>query len=681
MTAFDDYGMPVGAYSEPESLTHQAWRVARAFAVYRVKPAVEKRIRGLRQREWSWRRILSLVRVLVLVWWVMLYLGERRHFTKAVDECRWEKWETWDSNANPHRLVFVADPQLVDPHTYPGRPWPLNTLTVKFTDQYLRRTYSRVQKVLYPDSVVFLGDLFDGGREWSTRTTKSPEEQYRKYGDNFWLNEYNRFGGIFFGHWADGGLEPRPGQPGRKIISSLPGNHDLGFGKGIQASVRKRFNAYFGDGNRVDILGNHTFVSIDSVSLSALGQDSPQTVEELWRPTVDFLENAKKQKRRVVQRELRKQKGLHPYPGFEHKIVEGGDLANAQLPHSNDDVTEFPTILLTHVPLYRAPGTPCGPLREHWPPTPVGKGQEPLEKDDRNAIAVRGGYQYQNVLNREITADLTEKIGEIRYAFSGDDHDYCEVVHRGYASAGGGIREVTVKSLSWAMGVRHPGFVMLSMWNPVDELGNPISGDATSTLQAHLCLMPDQLGIFIRYASFFGVTFLALVIRAALVTAGKVKPATQFFESPLLPTSNEPLPAINASSAEHEKAELTSRPREDNYNPTHSSDSSTSSERANLQVRNAQARTRSVSPSSYCLPAQQSKYTYPLIQHAGYYGPSEEEEEERRQAQSRDWGNVNTKKTKPKRKGMALFWQELRNTIAAVAVQVFVWYFWLIWRW
>ena len=42
MVAFDDYGMPVGAYSEPESLAHQAWRVGRAFVIYRAKPVVDK---------------------------------------------------------------------------------------------------------------------------------------------------------------------------------------------------------------------------------------------------------------------------------------------------------------------------------------------------------------------------------------------------------------------------------------------------------------------------------------------------------------------------------------------------------------------------------------------------------------------------------------------------------------
>ncbi|KAJ4352829.1 hypothetical protein N0V95_003876, partial [Ascochyta clinopodiicola] len=388
---------------------------------------------------------------------------------------------------------------------------------MKYTDQYIRRAYSRIQTELYPDTVFFLGDLFDGGREWSTRTTKSPEKQYQKYGDNYWMNEYRRFGDIFFKHWGDGGLQPRPGQPGRKFISSLPGNHDLGFAKGVQIGVRDRFHAYFGDGNRIDVLGNHTFVSIDSVSLSALGVPSSQELEELWRPTVDFLDGAKEQKRKIIQRELRVQQGLKPYPGFAHREIESQDLAKATLPHANEDVTEFPTILLTHVPLYRSPGTPCGPLREHWPPTAPPKGQtDPLEHDERNAISVSGGYQYQNVMNREITTDIANKIGDIRYAFSGDDHDYCELVHRGYASGGGGIKEITVKSISWAMGVRHPGFVQISMWNPVDAHGKPLKGDMSKTVQTHLCLLPDQLGIFFRYAALFALTLVLLSARAAL---------------------------------------------------------------------------------------------------------------------------------------------------------------------
>ncbi|CAO2657003.1 Nn.00g058060.m01.CDS01 [Neocucurbitaria sp. VM-36] len=696
MTTYDEYGIPVGAYSEPESLTVQAWRVARAFLLYRIKPALQERHNALKRGEWSIRRLVTLVNGLVLLWWVVLYWGERGVFNGAVQSCSWDRWENWEAGANPHRLIFVADPQLIDPHTYPGRPWPLNPLTYKYTDLYLRRTYSRFQTVLYPDTIFFLGDLFDGGREWSTRTTTSPEKQYRIYGDDFWMNEYRRFGDLFFKHWGDGGMESRPGQPGRKLISSLPGNHDLGFAKGVQIGVRNRFNAYFGDGNRIDVIANHTFVSLDSVSLSAVGQESAQQVEDIWRPTKDFLENAKKHKKRLVQRDLRVQQGLRPYPGFPHYDIKSEQLPTADLPHANDDVTEFPTILLTHVPLYRAPGTPCGPLREHWPPTPPPAGHDPLEHDDRNAIAVRGGYQYQNVLNREITADIAEKIGDIRYAFSGDDHDYCDVLHRGYASAGGGIREITVKSISWAMGVRLPGVVLVSMWNPVDTHGNPLSGDASKTIQTHLCLLPDQIGTFLKYGMLFGLTFTLLVLRAALITFGLVSPTptttTSKLEPPLLPISS------TSSSAEHEKATQASAEQPfttDDH--AHSSHSSTSSERANnLQVRSAQARTRGVSPAattaSYALPSQQSQsqsqesqYSYPLVQHAGYFGASSSDDQEYSKSMKTYGQSISTKVSKPRknkkrRRGLSLFSYELRVGLAKVCVCGGVWYVWLVWR-
>tara|TARA_R110002003_G_scaffold126_26_gene11664 strand:- start:33995 stop:36049 length:2055 start_codon:yes stop_codon:yes gene_type:complete len=680
MTEYDDYGIPVGAYVEPEGLTRQAWRVARAFYLYRIRPFAGKGYAAVKRGDWSFKRLFTLVNALVLVWWVVLYWGERATFNSAIESCNWESWENWvrddirevcklgiliynqEAGANPHRLIFVADPQLIDPHTYPGRPWPLNPLAYKYTDLYLRRTYSRLQTVLYPDTIFFLGDLFDGGREWSTRTTTSPEKQYRKYGDDFWLNEYRRFGDIFFRHWGDAGVEARPGQPGRKLISSLPGNHDLGFARGVQIGVRDRFNAYFGDGNRIDVIANHTFVSIDSVSLSALGQPSPEQVEDLWKPTVDFLDNAKRQKKRLIQRELRRQQGLRPYPGFAHHDIKTEDLATAQLPHSDEEVTEFPTILLSHVPLFRTPGTPCGPMRERWPPTPRSAGEPPYDIDERNAISVSGGYQYQNVLNKEITTDIAKKVGDIRYAFSGDDHDYCEVLHRGYASGGGGIREITVKSTSWAMGIRHPGVVLVSMWNPVDKHGKPLNGNSNTTIQTQLCLFPDQIGTFIRYGTLFGLTLLLLLARAALVTIGIIHLPIHA-EIPLLPTTN---PAANDKATQKYEDDPNA------HDHSHSSNSSTESERGNVQGRSAQARTRNTSPQ---------KYTYPLVQHAGYT-PARDLDHHSRKV--RVYGASSSAKAKPakprkKRRGFGLFVYEVRRTLAWVLLWGGVWYVWLVW--
>ncbi|KAK5257223.1 hypothetical protein LTR16_001254 [Cryomyces antarcticus] len=391
-----------------------------------------------RGRWWSPHRRLTLPNLLVLAWITVLYWGERLVFKSSVEGCAWEYWERWPSQASPHHLTLIADPQLVDPHTYPGRPWPLSTLTVAYTDQYLRRSYSLMNQKLEPDTIFFLGDLFDGGREWSTygKEFKKSDEGgrmgWKRYGDRFWLHEYERFGRVFFDHQQLDTGSRRTRQEGRKVIASLPGNHDLGFGNGIQKSVRDRFNTYFGDGNRVDVIGNHTFVSVDSVSLSA--QDQPGGDAEIWKPTVDFLEGAQAAKQKAVSRRLKEMKGLPRNRLFKHEVTHPHDLGRQQTEAEVEEEAAagsgFPTILLTHVPLYRAPGTPCGPLRERSPPSAPG-----LENDEPNAIAVAAGYQYQNVLTPQISQDLVDKIGSVGHVFSGDDHDYCELVHLQYQPA------------------------------------------------------------------------------------------------------------------------------------------------------------------------------------------------------------------------------------------------------
>ncbi|KAJ9191948.1 hypothetical protein DTO164E3_8598 [Paecilomyces variotii] len=510
--------------------------------VYRVDGDVRRR-GGYTHEAWRIaKQAINLRNGLILLWVFTLLWGERTIFRESLESCAWGGWEKWPQDATPHHVAFIADPQLVDPHTYPGRPWPLSTLTVKYTDQYLRRVYWAMQKTLLPDSVVFLGDLFDGGREWATRTSSSPDERYKGYGDKFWLKEYDRFGRIFFNHFNDGGSRTVANPWGRKLIASMPGNHDLGFGTGIQDPVRKRFQAYFGEGNRVDVIGNHSFVSVNTVSLSAMDQPDPETGSSgagagdgvspnsfIWRDTQDFLDNVQEYKARREVDELRSWKNQLEdtlfTPGV-HEVLE-------PTVHEKDPVEApgFPTILLTHVPLYRRPATPCGPLRERYPPVST----DPLpQEDEGNSIKVAGGYQYQNVLTETISKDLISKVGPgIAHIYSGDDHDYCEIAHREFS---GSPKEITVKSLSWAMGVRRPGFLMTSLWNPVDpDSGKPPGTGSSQTVQNHLCLLPDQLGIFIRYGCLLAFTLIVLIARSVIVSF--YAPATSTGLEPSLPLS------------------------------------------------------------------------------------------------------------------------------------------------
>lgn len=417
----------------------------------------------------------------------------------------------------------------------------MTVLVPTITDNYLLRAYRSLQSNLLPDSVFFLGDLFDGGREWKTDSgrfvdptlgKKRPADEraqldrwHRKYGEDFWLQEYSRFGDIFFDRWADGGNKPGPWQRGRKLVSSLPGNHDLGFGAQIQVPVRDRFEAFFGPGNRVDVVGNHTFVSVDAVSLSAASSiyRDKNDLSPIYGPVHRFLDTIEDTKKKAVARELDVWFGREGARlGHRVERLDGADMSQFPLGKRDggdgQEDADLPTVLLTHVPLYREPGTPCGPMREHWPPTKPPKGQtEPVRPDDRNALSVVAGYQYQNVLSDMDTDRLVgpNGISNVVRAFSGDDHDYCEVVH---PETRGGVREITVKSLGMNMGVPTPGFVMASLWNPVDEHGRPLGGGGGGpTIQTRLCLMPNQIHTYMQYIGWAVFTVTLLAVRAFLV--------------------------------------------------------------------------------------------------------------------------------------------------------------------
>lgn len=444
------------------------------------------------------------------------------------------------------------------------------------------------------------------------------------------------------------------------MIVGLPGNHDLGLGNGIRIPVRKRFQAYFGNGNRIDMVGNHTFVSLDTVSLSAKGQPDPATGsqgvdesnKEIWGPVEQFLRTTKGEKSRIIARELRVRYGKHENKIINNDVIDVEEPRAWTLPLDFDSIksTDMPSIILTHVPLYRAPGTPCGPLRERYPPSKTDSG-EPPEKDDANAIAVQHGVQYQNVLTHEISKELVELVGDVSHVFSGDDHDYCDVIHRGYTSKNGGIREVTVKSISWAMGVRKPGFLLLSLWNPVDEHGKATSQEALKapTIQSHLCLLPDQLLIFIRYGWLLAFTLVVLFVRAVRIAYGPTR-ATSKTSGSLLPLSRK--------KPSHIKSQET---------PSHASSSSTSSQNG-LAVRQSAGSRIATSGSGY-----------------GYRPPTVEDEAEEESLQgisvSREWNDIALDDPRRKRrKGLLALYDRFRWSVRDVGMFVMVWYIWLLLR-
>ena len=558
----------------------------------------------------------------------------------------------------------------------------------------MRRSYSRIQQSLTPDTIVFLGDLFDGGREWSTPASESVEERYHRYGDAFWQKEYRRFSRIFLRDWTQHAAQKElttSDESHIRIIASLPGNHDLGFGQTMQIPVRERFNAFFGDSNRIDIIGNHTVVSVDTVSLSAMDDDRSDPA--IWHPAHDFLTNAQTLKAAVIEKHLRhvvRNVSDLLTPTKHAHLVEDIDrgVTESHAPAVQGAISpDMPTILLTHVPLDRPPGQPCGPLRERWPPTPPPRGQiEPLDPDERNALPSLGrGWQYQNALSSQVTKFITDSLGSsISHAFSGDDHDFCEIVHRGYSSPGTGIKEITVKSLSWTMGVRKPGFLLVSLWNEIDEDGRHITqgtNDEHQTVQSHLCLLPDQLSILIGYGVLLGASFVLLALQSTYILYLQMHvKSRQRAENgkPLLPTSDS-----TASSAELEK--MNGNYQISTRSAPHSQASSSSSDdtlSANISARTASStRPRSVSP----LPSYGFNALPPASQTLVSQATNRRGWETADTSEDLGWGAMRSRSVKKprlavKRSLPARFGLTLGRQFWLVARVVLVWYIWLLYR-
>ncbi|EAS28836.3 manganese ion homeostasis [Coccidioides immitis RS] len=621
------------------------------------------------------RPLFSVRNALIALWILTLWWGERKVFRDAVGKCEWTNWEKWPEDAVPHHTVLIADPQLVDPHTYPGRPWPLSSLTTYLSDLYLYRTHSLLQEKLRPDSTFFLGDLFDGGREWGTASSSSPDDRYKKYGNDMWMKEYARFSRIFFDTFRLGGVDSAASPRGRKIIASLPGNHDLGFGNGIQLPVLERFRAYFGEGNRVDILGNHTFASVDSVSLSAMDQVDPATggsstssphSEQIWKPTEVFLNEFQTLKSRAIKEELLFLSGETEGYISPHTVVDATVPTKPTISPAASDA-DFPTIVLTHVPMYRKAGTPCGPLREHWPPSST----DPLpESDERNAIRIGWGYQYQNVLTPTISEDIIKKTGPVVQIYSGDDHDYCEITHREFSGA---PKEITVKSASFAMGVRRPGVQLASLWNPVDpKSGKSLHPTGSQTIENHLCLFPDQLAVFIQYAYVVVFSMLILLLHAISVTlrADHIPDASD----PILPLTRRFLEDIPSSS-------------------TSSTSTSTSSLSAGENRFSNRCGNGIVPRTASSSPSNDGTRPVKYLQFGGSPGVSEKLERSSRdewdfsdKVKERSWTGFRTTVGKDigsrgSRRSFLVFRRHFVSSLKWVAGVSFAWYFWLLWTW
>lgn len=318
-----------------------------------------------------WRHLL----LLLSGWLILINYYERSVVRRAMKKCSWERWEEWPDQARAHRVSLFADPQLMDRYSYPGRPRVVNYVTGLLLDNYHRRNWKFVQYHLQPDTTFFLGDLFDGGRYWD---------------DEEWFDEYRRFNDIF------------RKRPGSKTVATIPGNHDIGFGNDVIEGSLRRFKTYFGETNSAMDLGNHTFVLVDTISLS--DRADPQISAAPKAFLQEFAERS----------------------------------------HS------LPRILLSHVPLYRDPNQQqCGDKRE-----------------SKNPFPLQQGDQYQTVIDPDLSQEVLASVQpQVLFSGDDHDYCHITHTYQidGMSKT---AEEITVKSCAMNMGIKRPAIQLLSLYNP-----------------------------------------------------------------------------------------------------------------------------------------------------------------------------------------------------------------------
>lgn len=324
--------------------------------------------------------------MLLCLWILLINYYERMVVKRVIRRCEWSKWEEWPENTDPHRVGLFADPQIMDAHSYPTRPWIVNYMTRLILDNYHKKNWRYIHYYLEPNTNFFLGDLFDGGRYWE---------------DNEWFDEYKRFNDIF------------PKVPSSRTIMNVPGNHDIGFGDTIIEQSLQRFSTYFGEPSSYYDIGNHTFVLLDTISLSDEANPKVSAIPK------EFLNEFVK--------------GDHP----------------------------LPRILLSHVPLYRnSEQQKCGELRE-----------------SKNDFPIQHGDQYQTVIDPELSQEVLSKIKPIILFSGDDHdychitHSYHSDGVTKIAE------ETTVKSCAMNMGIMKPAIQLLSLYNPLDDESESTSYD------------------------------------------------------------------------------------------------------------------------------------------------------------------------------------------------------------
>ncbi|KAG0034816.1 hypothetical protein BGZ81_002908 [Podila clonocystis] len=486
---------------------------------------------------------LGRIRVIRLAWCIAVILGEQVSFWGMVYRCSWPENASWDKSDSTlkerYRIAIVSDPQLTDWYSYQQTGLAL-WLTEFYTDLFMRRSFRRLHNQLQPDAVLFLGDLMDGARD-----TMDPK-LFARNQDRFMETVFDTRNTA----WNELPIMiDNEGSEQEEVVDDedrLCG--DLGEGEACMKSQGKEQKDQENDMKATD----------DDISIT--GQFKQVTKAPLYSSERRAIRTSGKSLRlyvagnhdygfgdTLVRKAMVRYKHEFGSVNYEvhvgnHTLIVLDTLAlSSSIPSIREESQEFlskigregplaPRILFTHVPLHRPETTYCGDAREA-----------------KQLILDSYGDQYQNMVNASLSREILRKI-QPDMIFSGDDHDWCEITHSAYGAI---TPEVTVPTFSFAQGIRQPGFVMLSLYNPEElvrnrELVLPTPGrgyppptwtggvktiKGNSTFDYEACMLPNQLSIYNGYIVLLAVTLGCIVVTHLLQAKKRIEAACRVRKS------------------------------------------------------------------------------------------------------------------------------------------------------
>ena len=206
-------------------------------------------------------------------------------------------------------------------------------------------------------------------------------------------------------------------------------------------------------------------------------------------------------------------------------------------------------------------------------------------------------------------------------------------------------------------------------------------------MQSHLCLLPDQLRIFIRYAQLLAVTLLALGVGVVLSSSGLAgsKESAEDLKTPLLPVATKSTPRAMAESEKHEygpsygHSSHISHSQSSSDASTQGSSSLLTSHANGLAARSTSARARSSSPSGYGLPAAQAGgENPPFVPYAGS-NPNKKHLQDFGSSHPHNASASFLDRKASATRRPAVLLRMFRHDVWRVSRVVLPWYLWLLW--